>query len=204
MVNIIKKLRKKRIKCYLTTNQEKYRTQYMKITYKEIQKEEIAKVKEIDRREICEQSCEMQDGIIVVLNKEFKHLGFSSEKFDQIIKELEMLYDNGGTVIGAFDDYTLVGISALENKFRGKNLDTLKLDVLWISQSYRKLGIGTKLVGMIKEKAKLKGAKKLYISSCESKNTVDFYLKIGSVLASEIDRELFELEPHDIHLELSV
>lgn len=30
MVNIIKKLREKGIKCYLATNQEKYRTQYMK------------------------------------------------------------------------------------------------------------------------------------------------------------------------------
>ena len=30
MINTIKKLRKKGIKCYLATNQEKYRTQYMK------------------------------------------------------------------------------------------------------------------------------------------------------------------------------
>ena len=30
IVNIIKELRKKGIKCYLATNQEKYRTQYMK------------------------------------------------------------------------------------------------------------------------------------------------------------------------------
>lgn len=176
----------------------------MNISFRVLQRDEISKVREIDRREFCEEMCQMKDGKIIVLRNAFDHKGFSSEQFEQIIKSQEAIYDNGGRIIGAFDKQTLVGISSLENKFRGKNHDTLKLDILWISQSFRKQGIGKKMIEMMKEKAKQTGARKLYISSCESKNTVDFYFKIGAVLTSEIDKDLFELEPNDIHLELVI
>lgn len=176
----------------------------MELNYRALQKNEISKVKEIDRRDFSEEICKMNNGKIEIVKEVFDHKGFSLERFDQIINSLENLYDNGGTVFGALDNSTLIGISAVENKFRGRNQDTLKLDVLWISQSYRKQGVGKSLVEMVKEKAKQMGAKKLYISSCKSKNTVDFYLRIGAVLTSEIDKELFELEPYDIHLELKI
>jgi hypothetical protein len=44
-------------------------------------------------------------------------------------------------------------------------------------------------------------ARRLYISATPSENTVNFYLRQGCVLARQIDPELFELEPEDIHLE---
>jgi predicted N-acetyltransferase YhbS len=176
----------------------------LELNYRILRKNEINKVKEIDRRDFSEEICKIRDGKIEIVKEIFEHKGFSSEQFDQIIKSLENLYDNGGTIFGAFDNSTLVGISALENKFRGRNQDTVKLDVLWISQPFRKQGVGKKLVEMVKEKAKQRGARKLYISSCESKNTVDFYVRIGAVITSEIDQELFELEPYDIHLVLKI
>jgi len=176
----------------------------LELNYRVLQKAEIRKVKEIDRRDYSEAIYQMKEGKIVDVAKIFNHRGFSSEQFEQITASLEALHDQGGMVFGAFDGATLVGISALENSFRGQNRDTLKLDVLWISRSYREQGVGKKLVKIVKQKAKQLGAKKLYISSTESKNTVDFYLKIGAVLTAEIDPELFELEPHDIHLELKI
>jgi hypothetical protein len=53
-------------------------------------------------------------------------------------------------------------------------------------------------------KAKKLGASKLYISATPFKNTVDFYMRIGGKLAVEINEELFELEPYDIHLDLEL
>ena len=47
-------------------------------------------------------------------------------------------------------------------------------------------------------------AKKLYISATPSKHTVDFYMSLGCKSASEINPELFELEPEDIHLDLRI
>lgn len=55
-----------------------------------------------------------------------------------------------------------------------------------------------------KERAKELGAKKLYISATPSKNTVDFYMHLGCKLASEINTDLYQLEPYDIHLEMIV
>ena len=43
---------------------------------------------------------------------------------------------------------------------------------------------------------------KLYVSATPSENTILFYLSFGCKLASEVDPELFALEPEDIHLEL--
>jgi len=48
------------------------------------------------------------------------------------------------------------------------------------------------------------GANRLYISSSESKNTVEFYRSLGCELVSEVDWELFALEPKDIHMELDL
>jgi hypothetical protein len=50
------------------------------------------------------------------------------------------------------------------------------------------------------ERAKELGAKKLYISATPSEHTVNYAMRLGSLLASEIDPELFTLEPEDIRL----
>ena len=57
---------------------------------------------------------------------------------------------------------------------------------------------------MAARRARKLGAKKLYISATPSENTVNFYLHLGCVLAKEMDPELFELEPEDIHLEYAL
>ena len=44
----------------------------------------------------------------------------------------------------------------------------------------------------------------LYISATPFRNTVDFYMKLGSKITSEINEELFELESYDIYLELVI
>jgi hypothetical protein len=49
-----------------------------------------------------------------------------------------------------------------------------------------------------------KRAKYLYISSMETESAVKFYRSCGSTITSEIDEELFEKEPHDIHMRLTL
>lgn len=57
---------------------------------------------------------------------------------------------------------------------------------------------------MAVERAKTLGAKKLYISATPSENTINYYLRLGCILATEIDPELITLEPEDIHLEFVI
>jgi hypothetical protein len=43
-------------------------------------------------------------------------------------------------------------------------------------------------------------AKYQYISSTETQSSLNFYRHFGSEIINEVDTELFELEPNDIHM----
>lgn len=106
--------------------------------------------------------------------------------------------------MGAFENDVLVGVAILESKFIGAQQDTLQLKFFHVSRDYRKQGLGTELFNMAVEKAKLLGAKKLYVSATPSENTIQYYMRLGCVLATEINPELFALEPEDIHLQYTI
>lgn len=168
-----------------------------------LKREEITKLNNIERKEQIENVYEMIEGVLT-LRKEPYVMDWSKERYEEVIVELQELYDRGGTVMGAFDGDNLVGILSLENRFIGKNNDQLQLTLLQVSNPYRGKGIGRKLMVYAKDIASGLGAVKLYLTASRSQNTVDFYLQNGCELASEINKALFELEPVDIHLELDL
>ncbi len=71
-----------------------------------------------------------------------------------------------------------------------------------VDSNYRHMGVGGKLFQEVIKRAKGLGVKSLYISATPSKNTIGFYFHMGCRLVSEVNQELFCLEPKDIHLEL--
>ncbi|NWJ48379.1 MAG: GNAT family N-acetyltransferase [Chloroflexi bacterium] len=172
--------------------------------YRVLSRGEIDLMYRIDRSEVVEEIYYNQDGTLD-LKQEFCDMpGFAPGELDKLVRRIYALYDEGGTVLGAFEGNTIAGIAALEVKFRGSDRDTMNLLALFVSKPYRRQGIGRWLVEGIAQKAWDMGATKLYISATPSRNTVQFYMGIGAQLASEIDPELFELEPLDIHLELDI
>jgi predicted N-acetyltransferase YhbS len=118
-----------------------------------------------------------------------------AEKYTPILLDC---FDRGGWFHGAFDDSRLVGAVALESKFirRGQ----LQLKFLHVSRAHRNQGLGVKLFELARITARERGATHLYISATPSEHTVNFYTRLGCVVASEPEQELFELEPEDIHL----
>ena len=106
--------------------------------------------------------------------------------------------------MGAFDQHKLVGVASVENEVRGKTAAYNNLDILYVSSGYRGKNIGKNLLLFSKTQAKLFGADKLYLSATPTQHTVEFYLKNGAELAREVDPQLLEQEPEDIHLELKV
>ena len=171
--------------------------------YRLIKRNEIVKLREIERKETIKNIFQVIEGELI-LKKQPYIMDWTKERYEEVIVELHDLYDREGTIIGAFNDKVLVGIVSLENKFIGKYNDQLQLTMLQVSSQYRSMGVGGKLIELIKNRASDLGAEKLYISSSCSENTVYFYLRHGSILADEIDKNLFELEPGDIHLEFKV
>jgi GNAT superfamily N-acetyltransferase len=172
--------------------------------YRLLERDEMKLLSEIDRKEIIEEVYYFKKYKLELVREFYDIQGWNLKELNSFINRLEEIYDRKGTIFGAFDKGEIVGLAALESEFIGKNKDKIKFDMLYISTSYRKKGIGKKLMYLSREKAKELGVKKLYISATPSKNTVDFYLVMGARLADEIDRELYELEPYDIHMKLDL
>lgn len=164
-------------------------------------REEIPLIWQIDRREIIENIYYLEDGKLVLKPDYFDVQGWPPGEAELYTPLLSDCFDRGGTFYGAFEDDRLLGVAILESKFIGSQKDMLQLKFLHVSRDCRKQGIGGTLFRMSAEKANSLGAKKLYISATPSEHTVNYYMRLGCALATEIDPELFALEPEDIHLE---
>ena len=169
-----------------------------------LQRDEIAFIWQIDRREIVENIYYLNNGKLVLKPDYFDIQGWPPGEAEQYTLILLDCYDHGGTFWGALDGEKLVGVGILESKLIGSQRDMLQLKFLHVSHDYRKQGIASTLFKLAVEKARSLGAQKLYISATPSENTVNYYTRLGCVLAKEIDPELFGLEPEDIHLEYEI
>jgi ribosomal protein S18 acetylase RimI-like enzyme len=170
------------------------------ITIREMLLEEAARVKEIDRSESIELIYRLNGSELEQLAAKHECSNWNENQLRQLVGRFEHEVNNGGYAVGAYDHGQLVGFGVLGNKFRGKNKDQLHIDMLYVSKDYRRQGIGRQLMNELSTKAINRGAKYLYISSTETQSAVHFYQGIGSELVEEVDPELFELEPHDIHM----
>ena len=171
------------------------------MNFRLINRDEIEKLRKIDRSEIITHIYHYVNGKLLLREEYYNLLGWDQTELNNLLKRLYIIFDRGGTFYGAFNNSSMIGLVSLNNQFIGKNKDQLQIVSLHVSKNFRKKGIGKALFDIAKEKAKKLGAKKLYISATPSKNTVEFYMQLGCKLAKEINKELFELEPEDIHLE---
>jgi predicted N-acetyltransferase YhbS len=166
-----------------------------------LQRDQIPLVWQIDRREVVENIYSLENGKLILKADYFDIQGWPPGEAEQYTPLLLDCYDRGGTFWGAFEADELHGVAILESEFIGPRHDTLQLKFLHVSRDYRKQGLGTRLFQRAVEKARALGAKKLYISATPSEHTINYYLRLGCVLATEIDPDLFALEPEDVHLE---
>lgn len=167
---------------------------------RKIARTELEQVRNIDRSEVIDHVYYYKKGELVLEQEHHEVPGWKPEVIDKHIVYLYDLFDRGGEIYGAFDNLTLIGIMALENRFIGKAQDQLELYFLHIRNNFRGKGVGQALFKIALEEARKLGASKLYISASPSKSSVEFYLNLGCKLASEVIPELFEREPEDIHL----
>ncbi|WP_343532333.1 GNAT family N-acetyltransferase [Pedobacter sp.] len=173
-----------------------------KITFRLLKKSELIRIREIDRAEKIFECYEYKNGELIIKSVYDLVDTFNDEELQEMIRRQQLLIADGGKVIAAFADNRLVGVASVDRKRRGKQQHYCKMDILYVSNGYRGNKIGRKLVRKCAAAATAFGAEKLYISATPTKATVDFYLKEGARLVEEVDEELFELEPLDIHLEL--
>jgi 8-oxo-dGTP pyrophosphatase MutT (NUDIX family)/GNAT superfamily N-acetyltransferase len=166
-----------------------------------LERDELSRVWEIDRREFVEKVYRLQGGQLVLEPHNFDVPGWAPGQREEEMPMLFDCFDRGGTFWGAFEDDVIVGAAGLESNFIGARRKTLQLTRLHVSRDLRGQGLGTALFQTAADHAKRAGAEKLYISATESENSVNFYQRRGCRLATEVDPGLLALEPEDIHLE---
>lgn len=167
--------------------------------YRLINKSEIGQLEQINRSEIIEEIYYVRNGKLELEEEYYDIDGWCKEELYSYIDRLHDLHDRGGKIYVACDGERIVGMAALESKFIRKN--RLKFDLMYVDSAYRHQGVGRALFGCLEDSARESGASAMYISATPTRHTVDFYYSLGAVLTDEIDEELFELEPLDIHLE---
>jgi predicted N-acetyltransferase YhbS len=174
------------------------------ITTRELLRNEIPQIWRIDRREVIENVYYFENGELVLKPEHYDMQGWPSGDVEKSTQTLLDCFDRGGWFCGAFDDGVLVGVAILDNKFIGRDGNQLQLKFLHVSRDYRKQGLGKRLFQLAADRARDMGAKQMYISATPSENTVNFYVRLGSVVTKEPDLELFAFEPEDIHFERQV
>lgn len=107
----------------------------------------------------------------------------------------------GATSIAAVIDDLIIGFALLSNRFYGKENQYVDLEEFYVSEPFRRNGIGKTLFEKICLKAKNLGAKKLYISAHSAEESIAAYKKYGCVTAQEPDAAHIEKEPFDLQLE---
>lgn len=172
------------------------------VRYRLLEAVEIDRFDEIDRSEVIDGAYRVCDGALVLVDRHFNARGFPPGELEASKERSRDCLARGGAAWGAFAGERLVGIAVLDGKRIGAALDTLDMYFLHVSNGYRAGGIGRELVRLVGERARELGARRLYVSATESLNTVTFYRNQGFDLASEVDPELYQLEPGDIHMDM--
>ncbi len=174
------------------------------INYRTLSREGIGQLAQIDRTESIEGFYRARDGELVLEEAHWEEPDWSAESKAERIAALQEECDRGATFFGALEGSTLVGMAALNHAPLPSGAGRLELSGLWVSHHYRGRGIGSALVQLVKEEARERGAQALYVSATPTENTVRFYRSVGFRLTNEVDPDLYEKEPEDIHMELSL
>lgn len=100
-------------------------------------------------------------------------------------------------ILGAFDEQNLVGLASLRYRLTENQAQLVSLH---IDKDYRRQGIATQLTREIIRLAEESGAREIYVSATPSKSAVEFYRHLGFQPTQQVNKEMFELEPEDIHM----
>lgn len=164
-------------------------------------RDEAAAVWQIDRTESIREMYRHHAGSLRLYSAHFDMTGWPEGEPQREGDRLLDCFDHGGVFLGAFIGGRMIGAVVLDSRPMGPTRDQLQLKFLHVGHAHRGSGLGRRLFALAADHARRLGARSLYISATPSRRTVEFYQRLGCVLAKTPDPALFELEPEDIHLE---
>ena len=170
------------------------------IEVRQLKKSEIRKIAEIDRSEHVTLGYVYKDGKLDPEKVNWHVPRWPREGprgVEARIERMTRILEEGGVMLGAFDGDLLLGIAGL----RYNLTDTMaQVTTMFVSKDYRRQGIAARLTAEVFRLAREGGAKELYVSATPSESAVGFYRSQGFRLAEKVNKELYALEPEDIHM----
>ena len=174
----------------------------MGVIIRELPHEDLSRVGEIDRSEHITRGYVLKNGVLESQQVDWKVPRWSDDpsrgfSVQARIEEWKPLLDDRGILLGAMDGDTLAGVAILRPRL---SEGTAQLAALYVDRKYRRQGVATALVEEVVCLVRQEGAARLYVSAIPSESAVGFYLGRGFVPTEDVNKELFELEPDDIHM----
>jgi len=167
------------------------------IEIRELARGELAGVNDIDDSDDSDVVYVVAAGRLTAIVAERHRPRRTPERWNQSIALWETILDGGGVVYGALLADLLVGVAVLRPRLTAARA---QLQSLFVSRTYRRQGVASRLAGEIERRAIAGGARELYVSAVPSVPAVGFYLAQGFRVTEEVDPDLFGQEPEDIHL----
>ncbi|KGX88667.1 hypothetical protein N781_09720 [Pontibacillus halophilus JSM 076056 = DSM 19796] len=122
----------------------------------------------------------------------------------EVVRHFSEVIANGGLILLVERNHQIIGFAVIEGVEFGETAVYRELSYIHIDRRHRGKGIGKALFEMVRKAAKDIGAAKLYIGAHPSVETQHFYTRMGCTLAKEINQAIYEREPRDLRLEISV
>ena len=174
----------------------------MPITIRELPSEDLARLAEIDRTEHITLGYQCRDGVLASAPVDWRVPRWNPDPAHAFsvaahIRAAAPVFAAGAVLLGAFDGAALVGLGLLRHRLTD---GTAQLAFLQVGSGHRRRGVGALLTAEMIRRARERGARTLYVSATPSESAVGFYTSQGFRPAGEVNRELFELEPEDIHM----
>lgn len=175
------------------------------VEYRELNLEEINRelFRDFIRHQKVIKCLRRQDGEWVVKDDPFID-DWSEEDYRTLVSCLKNTLSTGGFVYAAFADGSLKAFASVEAEPFGGEQRYFDLSCIHVSEDMRGQGIGKVLFCAAKEWARVRGAKKLYISAHSAVETQAFYRAMGCVEAQEYNPKHVEAEPYDCQMECSL
>ena len=107
----------------------------------------------------------------------------------------------GAAAFAAIAENAVVGFALVSNDLFGSEAQFAELVEFYVSEPFRRRGIGRRLFEFACRQAKEFGAKKLYVSAHSAKESAAAYQKYGFVFTQEPDAGHIDKEPCDLQLE---
>lgn len=168
----------------------------MTIVIRQLAREELSRTQEIDVSESGGIIYRYAHGELHSVAEEWHRPVWHAAEWEDTIKgwTVQLKWD---VMLGAFAAETLVGIASLRY---GLTDTTAQFVSLYVSRQARRQGVATRLTYEIIRLAKERGVQELYVSATPSESAVGFYLRQGFRPTAQINKELYVLEPEDIHM----